>query len=562
MTQQHYAWLNHYPPEIAWNIHIEPKPLYAILDESERRFGKRPCLEFLGRHFTFNEIASDVRKLAQGLRRIGVKKGVKVGLFLPNCPQYIVAYFAILKTGATVVNYNPLYSEREIHHQIEDSGTEVMITLSLKNLYPKVAHQLGTSKLKRIVVSGLEEALPLVKRMAFTTMKKKDIAEIPNDDKHVRFQDLLDSEDEEIGASIHPEDDIALLQYTGGTTGVPKGTVLTHSNLYANTVQCRHWFTGLVEGEEKFIGCLPFFHVFAMTAIMNTAIFTGSEIILHPRFEMKAVLEDIHKKKPTLMPGVPTMYSAMLAYKQLNNYDLTSLKMCISGGAPLPLEVKHKFEHLTGCKLVEGYGLSETSPVAACNPLMGKNKTGSIGIPLPCTILEVVDLENKDKQLGVGETGEICIRGPQVMRGYYQQLDETNMVLRNGRLHTGDIGYMDEEGYFFIVDRLKEMIISGGYNIYPRNIEEALYQHPEVQEAAVIGIPHEQRGQVPKAFVVRKEGSNLDVVQLKKYLHDRISAYTMPAAIEFRDGLPKSMIGKILKKELVAEERAKHKERL
>ena len=440
---------------------------------------------------------------------------------------------------------------------MEDSGTEIMITLALKNLYPKVADQLGKSKLRRIIVSGLEEALPFVKRMAFTTMKKKDIAEYPHDDKHVAFKDLLESDDEELGVTIHPDDDIALLQYTGGTTGVPKGTVLTHANLYANTVQCRHWFTGLKEGEEKFIGCLPFFHVFAMTAIMNIAIFTGSEIILHPKFDMKAVLEDIHKKRPTLMPGVPTMYAAMLNYKQLNQYDLTSLKMCISGGAPLPQDVKQRFEHLTGCKLVEGYGLSETSPVVACNPLMGKNKTGSIGIPLPRTILEIVDLEDKNKLLGVGESGEICIRGPQVMRGYYQQLDETNNVIRNGRLHTGDVGYMDEEGYFFINDRIKEMIISGGYNIYPRNIEEVLYQHPEVVEAAVIGIPHEQRGQVPKAFVVRKEGSTLDAVQLKRYLYDRISSYTMPAAFEFRDALPKSMIGKILKKELVAEEKRK-----
>ncbi len=557
MNSSTFAWLSHYPSNIAWDVTIDPKPLDTILDASAAQHGARPALEFMGKRTSFSELADQVQQVAAGLQQMGVKKGVKVGLFLPNCPQFVISYFAILKTGATVVNYNPLYSERDIHHQIEDSGTEIMVTLALKSLYPKVAAQLGKSRLKKIIVSGLEEALPLVKRLAFTTLKKKEIAEYPEDANHIPFKSLLDSDATLHPVAIHPNDDIAVLQYTGGTTGVPKGAVLTHANLYVNTMQCRYWFTGMQEGKERFLGCLPLFHVFAMTTVMNLGIATGSEIILHPRFEMKAVLEDIDKKKPTLMPGVPTMYAAMNNHKSISQYDLTSLKMCISGGAPLPLEVKQRFEQITGCKLVEGYGLSESSPVVSSNPLFGKNKTGSIGIPLPATILEVVDPDQPDKLLGIGEKGEICIRGPQVMRGYYQQLDETNRVMKNGRLHTGDIGYMDAEGYFFIVDRLKEMIISGGYNIYPRNIEEALYQHPEVVEAAVIGIPHPQRGQIPKAFVVKKPESTLDTIQLKKHLSERISAYAMPAQFEFRENLPKSMIGKILKKELVAEEKAK-----
>ncbi len=557
MNHMPHAWLASYPANIAWDVTIEPKPLFAILDAAEQQYGSRPAVEFMGRRFTFSEIAASVRNMAAGLQKMGVKKGIRVGLFLPNCPQFVISYFAILKAGGTVVNYNPLYSERDIHHQIEDSGTEIMVTLALKSLYPKVAAQLGQSRLKKIIVSGLEEALPLVKRMAFTTLKKKEIAEFPQDKNHVLFRELVGEHSDVTPVTIHPNDDIAVLQYTGGTTGVPKGAVLTHANLYINTIQCRHWFTGMQEGKERFLGCLPLFHVFAMTTVMNLGIVTGSEIILHPRFEMKAVFEDIDRKKPTLMPGVPTMFAAMNNHKTISQYDLTSLKMCISGGAPLPLEVKQRFEQITGCKLIEGYGLSESSPVVSANPLFGKNKSGSIGIPLPATILEVIDPDQPDKVLGVGEKGEICIRGPQVMRGYHQQLDETNKVMKNGRLHTGDIGYMDAEGYFFIVDRLKEMIISGGYNIYPRNIEEALYQHPEVLEAAVIGIPHPQRGQVPKAFIVKKPESGLDTIQLKKHLSERISAYSMPAQFEFRESLPKSMIGKILKKELVAEEKSK-----
>lgn len=559
MQGNFHPWLNSYPPNISWNAQIPRKPLHALLDEAENAWPDRPAIDFMGRVYSYRELGGLVRRMAGALRAMGVEKGVKVGLFLPNCPQFVISYFAILKAGGTVVNYNPLYSQREIHHQIEDSATEIMVTLALNSLYPKVAAELGKSKLQHIIVSGLDEALPLVKRMAFTTLKKKDIAAYPRDEHHIAFADMVTGSDAPVPLVIHPEDDIAVLQYTGGTTGVPKGTVLTHANLYANAVQCGYWFTGLKHGHERIMGCLPLFHVFAMTTVMNLAVHTGSEMILHPRFDMKAVLADIENKKPTLMPGVPTMFTAINNFPKLNYYNLRSLKMCISGGAPLPLEIKQRFEEVTGCKLVEGYGLSETSPVVTCNPLFGKNKAGSIGLPLPGTIIEVTDIDDPEKVLGIGEKGEICIRGPQVMRGYYQQLSETRRVLKNGRLHTGDVGYIDEEGYSFIVDRLKEMIISGGYNIYPRNIEEVLYQHPEVAEAAVIGLPHESRGQVPKAFVVKKEGSSLDAMGMKEFLRGRIAAYAMPAMIEMRENLPKSMIGKIIKKELLAEEMGKNK---
>jgi len=557
MATLSYPWLKSYPQGLRWDAAIAEHPLFALLDEAEDRYGDHTAIDFMGRKYSYAELAENVRRLAQGLHKLGVTKGIKVGLFMPNCPQFVMSYYAILKTGGTVVNYNPLYSLSEVQHQIEDSATEIMITLALKAIYPKVAQCLGNTKLKKIIVSEFQEALPLAKRLAFPLARKHDITSIPDDDRHVRFTALLEASDAPLQTIIHAKSDIAVLQYTGGTTGVPKGAVLTHANLYANTLQCGMWFTGLKHGEEIIVGALPLFHVFAMATVMNLAIHTGSTMLLHPKFDMKSILYDVHFKRPTLMPGVPTMFAAINNYKDIGKYDLTSLKMCISGGGPLPAEVKLAFEKRTGCKLIEGYGLTETSPVVSANPLFGINKTNSIGIPFPQTIMEVTDLDNPEKALGIGETGEICITGPQVMRGYLHQLEETNRIIRNGRLHTGDIGYMDEEGYFYIVDRLKEMIISGGYNIYPRNIEEILYKHPAVAEAAVIGIPHPQRVQVPKAFIVKKEGMQVTEAEIKEHLKASLASYAMPHSIEFRDSLPKSMIGKILKKELAAEEKAK-----
>lgn len=557
MTTSNYPWLTAYPANIAWDAPIHLRPLFSLLDEAEENYSDKLAIDFLGAHTTYSELADQVRSLATGLHNMGVGKGVKVGLFLPNCPQFVISYYAILKAGGTVVNYNPLYALEELQHQINDSDTSIMITLALKQLYPKVASCLGKTKLQKIIVSEFQEALPFVKRMAFPFARKADIVEYPQDTQHTRFADLLATEAKVLHVNIAPENDVALLQYTGGTTGVPKGAVLTHGNLYANVVQCGLWFTGLKHGEEAIIGALPLFHVFAMTTVMNLAIRTGSAMLLHPKFDMKGILYDLHYKRPSLMPGVPTMYAAINNYKGIEKYDLTSLKMCISGGAPLPVEVKQVFEKRTGCKLIEGYGLTESSPVVCANPLFGENKEGSIGLPFPGTIMEVTDMENPDKILGVGDVGEICIRGPQVMKEYLNKPDETAKVLRGERLHTGDIGYMDKDGYFFIVDRLKEMIISGGYKIYPRNLEEILYKHPDVLEAAVIGIPHPQRGQAPKVFLVCKEGAEARENDIRVYLREHVAAYALPHAVEFRETLPKSIIGKILKKELVAEGEAR-----
>jgi long-chain acyl-CoA synthetase len=546
-----HLWLNHYPSDIDWNAELPLGTVHGLLEQTEARFGNKICLDFKGKQQTYRELGDKVRRFAHALQQIGVKKGVHVGLFMPNCPQFIVAYYGILMAGGTVVNYNPLYSASELRHQINDSQTEIMVTLNLKMLYEKLSSFIGQGTLHTVIIGNLANVLPLTKAAIYTIMKQREMSSIPDDKHHIPFATMLKHSPDFQRPSIDIHNDIAVLQYTGGTTGVPKGVMLTHANISANTEMCRRWFVGAKEGEETIVGVLPFFHVFAMTVIMNFGIASGFRILLHPRFELKPLLEDIAHHKPSLMAGVPTMFTAILNYVSTQKaYDLSSLRMCISGGAGLPLEIKEQFEAATGCSLIEGYGLSESSPVVSANPIKGTNKAGSIGLPFPQTILEVVDKDDEITLLPQGEIGEICVRGIQVMKGYWNNPLETKNVLRNDRLYTGDLGYMDEQGYFYIVDRKKEMILSGGYNIYPRHIEEVLYTHPAILECAVIGIPHAVRGHVPKAIVVVKESKKVTESELRAFLKAELSAYAVPHVIEFRESLPKSIIGKILKKEL------------
>ncbi len=553
-----HIWDKKYPPTVDWDAELPARPLYALMDDAVARYEAKPFLDFLGRKFSFAEVGKMIEHAACGFQELGVGPGVKVGLFLPNCPQFIVCYYGILKAGGTVVNFSPLYSGHELLHQIEDSQTEIMVTLNLKVLYPKMRAMLGQSSLKKLVVGTIAEVLPFLKSKLYPFAKSKDIANVPNDAQHISFKELLHNDGTYDSPAIDPSEDIAVLQYTGGTTGVSKGAMLTHANLYINTMQARLWFSNLEEGKERMMGVLPFFHVFAMTSVMNVAIAVGAEIIVHPRFELVPVLKDISTKKPTMMPGVPTMYQAINTYPKLADYDLTSIKTCISGGAPLPLEVKQRFEELTGCKVVEGYGLTETSPVATCNPLEGENKENSIGIPVPGTTIEITDREDPHKVLPQGEVGEICISGPQVMKGYWGRDDATAETIMDGRLHTGDVGYMDEDGYTFIIDRIKDLILVGGFNVYPRNVEEAIYLHPAVDEVTVIGVTDDYSGQAVKAFVKLKAEANLDAAELTEFLRERLGKHEMPKHIEFRGELPKTMIGKLSKKELVAEEKEKY----
>jgi long-chain acyl-CoA synthetase len=551
-------WLKHYPEGIAWDAEIPEKPLFALLDEAVERFAERPVIDFLDKKYTYQELADLVAQAARGFQDIGVHKGVKVGLFLPNCPQFIIAYYGILKAGGTVVNYSPLYAEAELLHQIEDSHTDLMVTLNLEALYPKMQAMLEQSRVKKLIIGTMPEVLPFPKNLLFPLVKRKDISRIPHDADHIAFKQILNNDGDYDPVEVDPREDIAVLQYTGGTTGVSKGAMLTHAALYANTVQAALWNPGVVLGEERMMGVLPFFHVFAMTVVMNLSIRIGAEIIMHPRFELEAVMKDIPKKRPTLMPGVPTMYTAISNHPEITELDVSSIKNCMSGGAPLPVEVKQKFEQLTGASLVEGYGLTETSPVATTNPFKGMSKTGSIGLPVPGTAIRIVDREDPHKEMPQGEPGEICIRGPQVMAGYWGRPEATAETIIDGWLRTGDVGYMDDEGYTFIIDRMKDLVLVGGFNVYPRHVEEAIYQHPEVAEVTVIGVPDDYRGQSVKAFVVLKGDKMLTDDELRAFLEDKLAKHAVPREIEFRDELPKTMIGKLSKKELVAEEQEKY----
>ncbi len=549
-----------YPPDVDWAAQLPEHPLDRLLDEAVSRFPARPCLDFLDRKYSFAEVGELVARAAKGLRRLGVGRGMRVGLFLPNTPYYVICYFAVLKAGGTVVNFNPLYAEQEVRHLVVDSGAEIMVTLDLAILYKAVARMLGTGGLRRIVVCAMADILPFPKNWLFRLLKRREVSAWPRDAAHLSFADLIDNHggDDAIAtvlAAIDPRRDVAVLQYTGGTTGTPKGAMLTHYNLVANAVQCQLWFHGVAEGSERVLAVLPFFHVFAMTSAMNLGIAAGAEIVMLPRFELSLLLRTIARKKPTIFPGVPTIYTAINNSKQTHKYDLSSLRSCISGGAPLPVEVKASFEKLTGCVLVEGYGLSEASPVVACNPFGGANKPGSVGLPMPGTTIDIVALDERPARLlPQGERGEICIRGPQVMAGYWGKPAETAQVLVDGRLHTGDVGYLDADGYLFLVDRIKDVIIASGYKIFPRNVEEAIYQHPAVAECIVIGVADPYRGQTVKAFVVRATGRELDEAALLVFLADKLSPMELPKQVVFRDALPKTAIGKLSKKDLIAEE--------
>lgn len=557
ITVEGHPWERAYPKDVPWNTPIAERAMFTILDEAASRFADRPAVEFLGKRYSYAEVRNLVDRMAKGLQTLGVQKGTRVGLFMPNTPYFVISYFAVMKAGGTVVNYNPLYAERELAKQIEDSQTEWMITLDVDVLYKKLKGLIGDHGVKRLIVAKMADILPFPKNLLFPILKRKDIAAVTWDDRHIPFSRVIDNDGRPAPVRIDPRSDVAVLQYTGGTTGVPKGAMLTHANLYANTVQARLWFVGAREGEEKMLGVLPLFHVFAMTAVMNLGIYIGAELILLPRFELKQVLEVIHKKRPSLFPAVPTIYTAINNEKDAAKYDLSSIRYCLSGGAPLPMEVKLAFEKKTGCRLVEGYGLSESSPVAICNPVHGLNKSGSIGLPVPGTVIEIVSLEDRNKVLPLGERGEVCITGPQVMAGYWNKPEETADTLVNGRLHTGDVGYMDEEGYTFIVDRIKDMILCGGYNVYPRNVEEAIYLHPAVSECVVAGVPDEYRGQTVKAYIRLADGKTLTKDDLVTFLKDKLSPIEIPKIVEFRDELPKTLIGKLSRKALLDEEQAR-----
>ena len=563
-------WLSHYEDGVPPEAEIPDYPVTQNLINAADDYPARPALVFgnvvepLGNALMdatvkYRELLRLTHQFAAALQALGVEKGDRVAVHLPNCPQFIIAYYAVQMIGGIVVPCNPQYVAREMKHQLSDAGAETIITLSLT--YPVVKAVRADTPLKHVIVTNIKEYFPGLLKLLFTlaTEKKEGhYQDISGDANTYWFQDVLDEAAAKPSMVKLDMEDTAVLMYTGGTTGLPKAAQLTHRNVQANAVQIRAWLPRMERGRDSILTSLPLFHSYGMTTCMNLGILAASSMILIPNPRvMPHILKSINKHHPTLYPGVPAMYVAINNYPDIDTFDVSSIQACISGAAPLPVEVQQKFQELTGARLVEGYGLSEATPVTHANPIFGENRIGTIGLPFPNTNARIVDAEAGEKTLNVGEVGELVVRGPQVMKGYWRMPTETANSLRDGWLHTGDLARMDEDGYFQIVDRKKDMILgAGGYNIYPREVEEVLYEHPAVKECAVVGVPVSvEKGERVKAYVVPKEGGDVTEEEILAFCRDNLAPYKVPRFVEFREDLPKTMVGKILRRVLLEEEK-------
>lgn len=552
-------WLKHYDEGVPETIDYPEIPLFNFLEEAAASHPDATCTIFKGARISYREMNEITDRLAAGLAELGVKKGDRVGIFMPNTPQFVMAYFAILKLGGVVVATNPLYSPTEIEHQVNDSGIEIMLVMS--NFYNLIKSVQPKTKISTLVVTNIKETLPPMLSFLFGLLKeKKEGFRVQLAEGDVWMKDLIESHkpqdrpEVDVGA-----DDLALFQYSGGTTGVSKGAVAMHRNLVANTLQICSWITNAEEGQEVVMMAIPLFHAYGMVAGMCFAIRAAASMVMIPNpRDLKDVLDSLQKYKVSIYPGVPTMYNAINNHPdvQAGNYELSAIKACISGSAPLMRETKEKFEALTGGRLVEGYGLSEAPTASLCNPLFGKNPPGSIGLPFPDTVCRIISLDDEVTVLSMGEVGELVIKAPNVMKGYHNMPTETENTLREGWLYTGDIARMDEDGFFYIVDRKKELIKPGGYQVWPREVEEAISDNPKVLEVGVAGIPDPYRGETVKAWVVVTPGETLTEEEIKDWCKERLAKFKVPTHVEFRDELPKTTVGKILRRELVRQ----HKE--
>ena len=549
-------WRENYRHPALWDQTFPPLSMGDMVTDSALAHPDAIMIDFMGRKFTYAEVFGQIKRIACGLQAMGVQKGDRVGLYLPNTPHYVAAYYGALMAGAIVVNFSPLYTAAELEHQVEDSGTKILFTLSAKALLPTALKVLDHSSLEKLVVGSVAEMLSPVKSLLFRWFKAAETAALPHDPRVLRYDKLIANPGACTVADINPEQDIALLQYTGGTTGTPKGAMLTHQNLTANARQAQVIDPHANE-PDRIIAVLPFFHVFANTCTLNRTVLNGGEMVMLPRFDAAQVLAAVQRVKATSLPGVPTMFQALLDHPAIRNIDFSSLRACISGGAPLPLEVRQRFEEATGAKLIEGYGLTETSPIVCTNPYEGLNKTGTVGQPVPGTRVKIVDREAPTKPPPPGEPGELLFAGPQVMKGYWNRPDADAEVFMGDFIRTGDVGEIDEDGYVRIVDRLKDMISVGGFKVFPSQVESVLYHHPAVKEALVIGVPDHYRGEQPKAFVTLNDGFDIDDEALKAWLNPQLGKHERVKAVEVRLTLPKTLVGKLSRKELVAEERAK-----
>lgn len=552
-------WTARYDPDVPPTLSYPDFVVPDLLTAAAQEYPDRPALRYYGGTFSYTELDDLTSRFAQALAHLRQNARGVVGIMLPNLPQTVVAYFGSLKAGASVTPINPLYVEQEIAHQVSDAGCDTII--ALPQFYSRIAPLVGRTCLKRVIVTGPEEYLPWLKRLLYPWVKRKERHRhrLPVSTTIIPWSRFMKYRPEKRPFDVSP-DDVALLQYTGGTTGTPKGVVLTHRNLVANTLQCRHWMPSLRKGEEKFLGVLPFFHVYGMSACQNLAVSVVGCLTLLPRFQVGEVLKTIEQEHITVFPGIPAMYSAINNYQHLERYNLKSIRLCISGAGPLHPDVQHRFEKLTGARLVEGYGLTEAAPVTHVNPIHpgeGERRRRSIGLPLPDTDVAIRDIESGQHDLPIGEVGELVIRGPQVMQGYWNRPEETQHVLRDGWLYTGDMARMDNDGFFYIEDRKKDMIKSGGENVYPREVEEVLCRHPKVKEAVVVGIPMGMRGELIKAYVVLAEGERAGAAELLDHCRKELAKFKIPKKVEFRTALPKTIVGKVLRRVLLEEEMKK-----
>jgi long-chain acyl-CoA synthetase len=559
-----HPWIKNYPEGMHWDADLPLMPVQQLLDDAVKRWPDHPAIEFMGRVMSYSEVGDLVNRVAKGFQKIGVGPGIHVGLYMPNTPHYVIAFFGVLKAGGTVVNYSPLDAERVLAHKIEDSETDVLVTLDLVALYPLMQRQLGSSRLQRLVIGNLADYSAQPAAVRAHLQAAGQLAPVASDEQHLAFEQLLDNDGAyETHALGDLRQAVVVLQYTGGTTGLPKGAMLTHANLSAACAQYMESTQGeprvLKEGEERALVVLPLFHIYALTVNLLFGVRLGALMVLHARFDLDAVIHDLVAKKITVFAGVPTMYTAMANHPKVKEGALRSLQFCGSGGAPLPLEVATRFFELTGTKLNEGWGMTETSPTGTFTPVHGMRKAGSCGMPLPNIELRFESLSEPGTDVPFGEPGELCIKGPNVMKGYWKNEDATaKSMTKDGFFRTGDVARMDGDGFVFIVDRTKDMLLCGGYNVYPRVIEEAIYEHPAVEEVCVIGIPDEYRGQSPKAFIKLKQGASAFLLdELKEFLKTRIGKHEMVQEMELRLDLPKTAVGKLSKRDLVDEEARK-----
>ncbi|WP_447726485.1 long-chain-fatty-acid--CoA ligase [Sphingomonas koreensis] len=559
MSDPEQVWRTAYRHPGPWDQPLPPLSMAAAFDDSARRMGNAPLLDFMGRHYSYAETLDGANRVACGLKALGYGPGDRIGLFLPNVPHYVAAYYGILKLGATVVNFSPLYSVEELEAQVEDSGTRLLFTLSATALLPTALKVLEASSLERLVVGSVAGALPPAKSLLYRWFKAKEVAEKPVDPRILAFSQLIANDGACETADIDPETHLALIQYTGGTTGVPKGAMLTHQNLTANARQVAKLDPELGTTKDKVLGVLPFFHVFANTCVLNRTVITGGEIVMLPRFDAVQALAAITRTRPLALPGVPTMFQALLDHPNAATTDWSSLKYCISGGAPLPAELKVRFEAATGAKLIEGYGLSESSGVVSANPYVAEGKPGTIGQPIIATRVRLVDKEDPSRPAPEGEPGEIVVAGPQIMAGYWDRPETDNSTFctdATGQqwLRTGDVGQIDEDGFIRIVDRLKDMIAVGGFKVFPKHIEDVLYRHPAVKEALVVGMPDAYRGETPRAYVALNDDAEpVTGNALRDWLNPQLGKHERVDAVVIRDKLPKTMIGKLSRKDLLIE---------